>query len=168
MTRLLVVGGLAVGLAACSGSSNKEAEGPDHEDDMAQAEALGEERPISEREPEDPNSLPPTKGQPKSTSPDYEVQYGDCEALAAQYRRAWEADEYKKLEGQKFNDKQRAQAEANVKRESQEAQDNWLSACKGLVGSPYPRERLDCAMKQKSVKLFDDCWDGKMDKGGKE
>jgi hypothetical protein len=163
MHRLLLASWLALG--ACS-SSQKEAEEPTGEsgegdDLMNQAEALGEEPSFEDRETVDPDSLPPTKPAPPAPAQDYEVGYGDCKALAGQYRRAWEMDEFKKLEKQTLNEKQRAQAESNVRKASQEAGDNWLSACEGLVGSPYPRDRLDCAMKAKSVKVFDDCWDGK-------
>src|SRR5262245_43051296 len=107
MTRVSLI--LMIAIAGCSGSQGNDAEEPDHESDMAQADALGKDPSFSERESADPNSIPAAKGNPQPTQ-DYEVSQADCNALADQYRRAWEADEFKKLEKQKLNDKQRASA----------------------------------------------------------
>jgi hypothetical protein len=77
-----------VAITGCSGSQANDPEEPDHEGDMAQADALGKDPSFSERESADPNSLPAAKGNPQPTQ-DYEVSQADCNALAYLYWRDW-------------------------------------------------------------------------------
>jgi hypothetical protein len=96
---------------------------------------------------------------------DYEVTHTDCLALADVYRAAWLRDERIKLDKQKFDAKLRARAEKNLEAAADKGSDNWLSQCRGVVDSPYPRSRLDCAVKARTVTRFNDCWEGRVKPG---
>ncbi len=98
---------------------------------------------------------------PAAVPDDYDMSYNDCKVVAETYGHAWLNDELKKLEGKKLGEKLRKRAEGNTRKAGQEVQDNWLSECHKIVGSPFIRKRLVCASKARTVKRFDDCWYGK-------
>jgi len=92
---------------------------------------------------------------------DYNVTYQDCRALARVYGGAWLSEELQKLNAAKLKKAQFEKAEARIRKDADETREQWLSQCEGIVDTPYPFSRLKCALKARSVKRFDDCWDGK-------
>lgn len=162
---------LALAFAACGGDKKKADDASSFDDSapaddtlMAQAEALSDDssdEPSGDVDSDGPEIERKKRKQPRDQ--DYIISYRDCKALAGNYGRAWESDERKKLEGRRFNDKQLATAQNNVKNAAREAADNWLSACESIVDSPFLYTRLSCAMKSKTIERFNDCWDGKVD-----
>jgi hypothetical protein len=167
---------LALTLAACGGdkknaddASSFDGDQPADDNLMEQADSLGEEGGDDSGDDgsgevsSDGPTIEKRKKKKKAREQDYLLMYRDCKALAGTYGRAYENDELKKLEKQRFNEKQLANAQNNVKKAAREAADNWFSACESIVDSPFLYTRLSCAMKASTIQRFNDCWDGKVD-----
>jgi hypothetical protein len=110
----------------------------------------------------------PAREAPRDTRPaaivgsdDYELSHRDCRALAVAYGRAWMNDELEKLAQRKLEAARHDEAAAEIQQGGAEMRDNWLGECEKTVGSPYRHESLACAVKAKTMKAFDDCWQGR-------
>jgi hypothetical protein len=156
---------------ACSGSSKKDAEDPDKWD-------MGDTEPSPKSDP-DPVSLDDDdddddesgdddddaapKGKPVTQEDDYEINERDCDALARAYGGAWKRDEFKKLNKKKLSKEKFDAQAAQLEEHATGMADNWRSECYKTVGTAYLRSRLQCALKAKSMKRFNDCMDGLAD-----
>ena len=124
---------LALALAACGGdkknaddASSFDGDQPADDNLMEQADSLGEEGGDSGDDgsgevSSDGPTIEKKKKKKKAREQDYQLMYRDCKALAGTYGRAYENDELKKLEKQRFNEKQLANAQNNVKKAAREA-----------------------------------------------
>ena len=157
----------AIATLSCSGSEKpkpKSEPAPTWSDDTSPSDDpvatddTGDDTPDDVGDPSDP---PPKK--PKERPIDYDITYSDCKELARIYGIAWRNGELKKLQAKKLKPKQQQAIEATIRKNAQEAQDQWRGECDGTVGSPQVRSRLSCALKAKTLDRFNDCLDGKVE-----
>ena len=159
----MVVGGL-VFVMACGGSQDKPDTPKPEPEPMADAP-----EPEPEPEPAEPeDSSPPERvsemgDRPPPVPESWEPKMRHCEELAEKYEELLLADEMEKLEKRKLAEKHRPSAEKNVRNAAKKGADNWLQACKDIVGTVQHKPRWDCALQASSIERFNGCMDGKYD-----
>lgn len=148
--------GLAICLWGCAHDAPPPA-APDGGEPPASEPARAEPAAPAARE------APPEVPEPTATvgSDDYELSHRDCRALARAYGRAWVNDELEKLAALNLEPARREEAATEIDQDGAEMHDNWLRECEKTVGTAYRHESLACAMKAKTMKAFDDCWQGR-------
>ena len=104
---------------------------------------------------------PSDKPKPDPGSDDYEINIRDCEALARAYAGAWLNDEKTALDDKGLNKAQYDKVFAQIQEDSEGMFDNYFDQCGKTVGTTYLHSRLQCAIKAKSMKRFDDCMEGR-------
>lgn len=176
MRRSALFSFLALSMAlACSSGSKKKADDPDSKWDMGDTSGAGEPSPKSDPDPvsgdddddtsddDDDDAPQPKPKKPLTQEDDYEINERDCDALAGAYGRAWKRDEIAKLNKKKLSQEKFDKQAAQLDDHAQSMEDNWRSECYKTVGTAYLRSRLQCALKSKSMKRFNDCMDGLAD-----
>jgi len=162
---VLAVLASTLALAGCGGGTPPPDDPTDKADTMAPDEGR-ETHGSTETEPvaDEPKAL--SYGAKKTTDPgvadDYTLTQKDCVELGKQYVVVQKADQMAQL-NPKLSADQKATAEKNIDKVVQPMGDRWADGCiSSLVGNVAERKRLECAMRAKTVKAFDDCLNGEM------
>jgi len=148
----------ALGGLGCSAAPPKQADEPDP---IAAPEPVDE--PVASEDPDPKPVDAPLSPEPSDTpkpdpgADDYEINIRDCEALARAYAGAWLNDEKATLDKKKLKKEQHDEVMAQIQEDSQGMFDNYLDQCGKTVGTTYLRSQLDCAIKAKTMKKFDEC-----------
>lgn len=161
--RLVLAGALVASmLLGCSTAPPKQADEPDRfptPDSVDEPVATDDPDPVPVDSPLSPE--PSDKPTPDPGSDDYEINIRDCEALARAYAGAWLNDEKAELDGKGLKKDQYSKVFAQIQEDSEGMFDNYFDQCGKTVGTSYLHSRLQCAMKAKSMKRFDDCMEGR-------
>lgn len=163
----------ALFVAACA-STGAEAKAPEGEPAAAEEPAgPAQSAPAGPAAVPDEPAAAATPAATRDTRPppvpdDYEMTYGDCQALGARYEGLLRTQEFDKLNRKKLPPKVFAKAQDQVEGVVQKGTEQWMNQCRGIVGTVQIKSRLKCAVDAGSLERFNGCMDGKYDEREKE